>query len=641
MEDHPSHNRMLLKSAAERLPTPDGVALAIMEIWENDHTSLQELSRLVQTDPALSGRVLKLANSAATGLRPTASIPTAIARVGMQTVGQLAVAFSLIGKESSNQCPAFDREAYWGRCLLMAVLSRGLGRASRAAAPDDLFACGLLTRIGILGLASVYPEAYSDVLERDPDDLVGLERQTFGTDHNELSEVMMLDLLVPRALAEPARFHEVPDESGYEPDSPQQDIVMLLNLAYRLSEAAVSEAGVLRRHAAPIEMFRRRMDLPEGRIEAVFRAALGQWREWSQLLRLANDKVRQYEARSADLDGDADTETETEAAAAAPRLSGAIVADAGITQTLSATLTALDIRHQVCARRAEAVHLAMTHRANTVFITEEETDLIDMVRSTAVGDAIHCFVVLAADQPDPEAEAHAYAAGADDVIPAGLPADLLRPRLAPALRRLERHMRWQEDRYELQRIAKELSLSHREHEVLALTDPLTHLPNRRAGLIELEKTWQGSIRSESPCAVLVLDIDHFKSINDTEGHAVGDQVLREMAGVLREQVRGEETIARMGGEEFMLVTADITLREAVVAGERLRRQIEMTGLATEHGVRSVTVSIGIAVREAKMYQSENLVAAADRALYAAKDAGRNRIAVASDGKLKVSEKAAG
>src|SRR6056297_1367189 len=92
--------RMLLDSASEQLPTPDGVALAIMEAWENERTTVQDLARLVQADPALSGRVLKLANSAAAGARrAVASVPDAIVRVGMQTVGQLAVAFSLIGKE--------------------------------------------------------------------------------------------------------------------------------------------------------------------------------------------------------------------------------------------------------------------------------------------------------------------------------------------------------------------------------------------------------------------------------------------------------------------------------------------------------------------------------------------------------------
>lgn len=272
--------------------------MAIMEIWEDDQTSINELARLVQTDPALSGRVLKLANSAAKSLRPTTSIPTAIARVGMQTVCRLAIAFSLIDKENGDNCPALNHQQYWARCLLMAVLSGALGRLTRAAAPDDLFACGLMTRIGVLGLASVYPEAYSEVLLSHTDDLLELEKQTFGVDHNELSEVMMLDFLVPQALAEAARYHETPNESGYEPDSHQQDIVALLHLADRLSEAAIRDTTTLRENASHIEAFRHRMALSEGQVETVFNDALAQWREWSELLKLADDKLREQELRN-------------------------------------------------------------------------------------------------------------------------------------------------------------------------------------------------------------------------------------------------------------------------------------------------------------------------------------------------------
>ena len=138
--------QMLLESSAELLPTPNGVALAIMEAWENENTTLQQIAKLVQMDPSLSGRILKLANSAITGRRPVASVPEAIVRVGMQTVGQLAVAFSLIGNETPTHCAEFNHQKYWTRCLLMAVLSRGLAKATQVAPPDDIFACGLLAR---------------------------------------------------------------------------------------------------------------------------------------------------------------------------------------------------------------------------------------------------------------------------------------------------------------------------------------------------------------------------------------------------------------------------------------------------------------------------------------------------------------
>lgn len=636
-QEHPGQRnlpgaRMLLESAAERLPTPDGVALAIMEAWEDERTTVQQLARLVQTDPALSGRVLKLANSAASGRRPVASVPEAIVRVGMQTVGQLAVAFSLIGKQSVTDCPAFDHQQYWARCLLMAVLSRGLADATRLAPPEDLFACGLLCRIGVLGLVSVYPEAYSEILSAHPTDLAASEKETFGVDHNELSEAMMLDFFVPRALAEPACHHEAPEHTGFDRDSRPQKIAILLHLAYRLSEAAIREDGKIAEDAAVIDSICARLALPEGRMQTIFDDALAEWREWSELLQLPADKAPAFK----DLDFERDDELITESVLSAPSiaaLAAAIVTGPALSGQLAAALGELGISAEHCDKPSAAMHLAMDRRANVFFVSHEHRQFIQMLRSAKAGDASHVLYVLA--QADPDLEAEAYAAGADDVITADITAARLNARLRPALRLLKRHERWRSDRKELRRIAKELALSHRQQQVLALTDQLTELPNRRAAMDALDRAWCRSSRTQSPCSLLIMDIDHFKTINDRYGHAVGDQVLRAMAGVLKDAIRRDETIARIGGEEFMLISTTVALRDAVVAGERLRRQVESAKIDAAGETVRMTVSVGIAAREAQMVHAEDLMLAADNALYAAKTAGRNRIALFSDGKTRL------
>ena len=635
-DQKPSGAQMLLESAAERLPTPDGVALAIMEAWENERTTAQDLARLVQTDPALSGRVLKLANSAAVGRRAVVSVPECIVRIGMHTVGQLAVAFSLIGKESENDCPAFDRQQYWARCLLMAVLSRGLGEATRLAPPEDLFACGLLARIGVLGLASVYPEAYSEILSANSDKLTTLEKESFGTDHNELSEAMMLDFFVPRALSEPARHHEAPDESGFDRDSRPQKLACLLHLAYRLCEAAIRDEGKISEETAVINAICGRLGLPEGRVDNVFNESLAEWREWAELLRLPADNARQYEELDFRDPNPSDEESAENPAVRGTNnsaVAAAVVADANITARLSAALSELNIRVETCEKASEAVHLAVDHQVNVFFVTADHTRLIDMIGSAEAGDASYVFVVLEAE--DPEREAQAYAEGAEDVIVADISPARLGPRLQPAMRRLKRHERWRSDRKELRRIAKELALAHRQQQVLSLTDQLTELPNRRAGMEALDQAWSSSVRAQAPCALLVLDIDYFKTINDRFGHAVGDQVLRAIASVLKNAVRREETIARIGGEEFLLISPNLSLREAVVAAERLRRQLETAKIDAAGVTVCVTASVGIALREAQMHQAQELMIAADKALYAAKNAGRNRIAVMESGNIRL------
>ena len=628
--------QLLLESAAERLPTPDGVALALMEAWEDERTTVQQIARLVQTDPALSGRVLKLANSAAAGRRSLASVPDAIVRVGMQTVGQLAVAFSLIGKESSDRCPGFDHQQYWARCLLMAVLSRGLGESTRLAPPDDLFACGLLARIGILGLVSVYPEAYSSILSGDPGDLDAREKEVFGVDHNELSEAMMLDFFVPRALAEPARFHEAPNESGFARDSRPQKLAVLLHLAYRLSDVAIQNDGRIMEEPAVIDAICGRLGLAEGQISRVFDQAIDQWGEWAELLQLPADKARSFE----DLDFSGTEEEGSRGNAEAARhdidtraLAAVVLADVPDQAGLMTSLAQLGIKAEVCSKPSDAMHRVMDYRANLFFVSAEHVQLIEMLRTAQAGDTSHVFVVLA--RADVEQEAQGFAVGADDVIVSNISAEQLAPRLQPALRLLKRHERWRSDRKELRRIAKELALSHRQQQVLALTDQLTELPNRRAAMEAMEQAWSSSLRADTPCALLILDIDHFKSINDRFGHAVGDQVLHSVAAVLKDAVRRDETIARIGGEEFLLISPHLPIRESLVAGERLRRQLERAEIDAGGEIVRMTASIGVAVREESMQRAQELLIAADKALYAAKTSGRNRIAAMIGGDVRM------
>lgn len=169
---------------------------------------------------------------------------------------------------------------------------------------------------------------------------------------------------------------------------------------------------------------------------------------------------------------------------------------------------------------------------------------------------------------------------------------------------------------------------------MSLTDELTDLPNRRAAMIALEQAWSRSIRTGVPVGVVSVDVDHFKSINDRFGHAVGDQVLRQVAGVLREGARQEETVARIGGEEFLLISPSASLRELVIPAERLRRQLAATRLEANGDSISLTVSLGVAEREASMANADELLNAADKALYAAKSSGRNKLCLYQAGKLR-------
>ncbi len=149
-------------------------------------------------------------------------------------------------------------------------------------------------------------------------------------------------------------------------------------------------------------------------------------------------------------------------------------------------------------------------------------------------------------------------------------------------------------------------------------DPLTGLFNRRAVDQALDLAWQRFGRSGQPLAVMVVDIDHFKRINDTKGHAAGDAVLVGLAGLLQRQLRAVDTVGRIGGEEFLLVLPGTTETQAVTLAERLRTQVLDSTLGT-------TISIGVAEARTDDVDIGRVVERADAALYRAKASGRNRV----------------
>lgn len=155
-------------------------------------------------------------------------------------------------------------------------------------------------------------------------------------------------------------------------------------------------------------------------------------------------------------------------------------------------------------------------------------------------------------------------------------------------------------------------------ENLAAHDPLTGLANRRK-----MDHFISSIQGDK-AALLMIDIDHFKHINDQYGHAVGDEILTDLAEILTSNTRATDMVARIGGEEFVVVLPGLSCPQAYQAGEALRRSVQMTGFKCQAGKLPVTVSIGAAIRRINEPDRE-WIRRADQALYKAKNTGRNCI----------------
>jgi two-component system cell cycle response regulator len=166
---------------------------------------------------------------------------------------------------------------------------------------------------------------------------------------------------------------------------------------------------------------------------------------------------------------------------------------------------------------------------------------------------------------------------------------------------------------------------------MAITDQLTGLYNRRYMSSHLDTLIESAKKSERPIALLIMDIDHFKSVNDTYGHDVGDEVLREFANRIAANIRGIDMACRYGGEEFVVVMPDTDMQLALSVAERLRGSVETTmfPISCPPQQRAVTVSIGMAGSEGSQDTAQALLHRADQALYRAKREGRNRVVAAA------------
>jgi two-component system, cell cycle response regulator len=228
--------------------------------------------------------------------------------------------------------------------------------------------------------------------------------------------------------------------------------------------------------------------------------------------------------------------------------------------------------------------------------------------------AARCYthILILTSNTDKENLVEGLASGADDYLTKPFDRQELLARLGVARRTIDLH--------------SEIEEKNRELEELARTDHLTQLPNRRAVEDYAERHLQGAIRHKFPFWVVLVDVDCFKSVNDTHGHVIGDAVLARIAALLRKSTRAADICGRMGGDEFILVVSYADEEDILDTVERLRTSVAIETFEGGAGPVHVTASFGIAgYQGAGSPEFKELVDRADRALYAAKQAGRNQL----------------
>lgn len=633
-----------LKASGD-LPSPKGVALAIIRLTQRADVSMVELSRIIKTDPAFVGRLIKATNTGNhAGRRPVASVQDALTVLGLPAVRTLAMGFSLLSAYRNGACRNFDYESFWSGSLVAALAMQALARQTRCAQPEEAFCLGLLARIGELALATLHPDEYSQVLgqvavERGQS-LATLEQSAFAMDHNELTAAMLTDWGLPKVFSDVSYHCEDRDESAFPEGSRPWLLVQALAISHHVATICLA-ADHMRSTLMPrLFLLGSRLETDSETLSAICDQVTQSWREWGLLLDLSTREVPPFDdlarAPSAPqvLPG---PEVEATLYAEIPpnRLRVLVVDDdASMRAVLRAML--LHAGHEVflATNGREALEVALESQPH-MMITDwlmPEMDgiaLIRALRQTRVGRAM--YVLLVTSMGDDDRLVEAFENGVDDFMSKPLNQRVLTARLRAGQRVIRLQQEVERDREEMRRFAAELAVTNRRLHDVALTDSLTGFANRRYAMDRMSEEWSTAKRHERPLSCMVIDIDEFKQVNDAYGHDVGDLVLRQVSATIKEALRGQDVVARIGGDEFLVICPDTTLTQAIACAERVRQAAEVVTIRTGMLQLRVSASLGVAEVTSDMNGSDALVKTADQSLYLAKQRGRNRVAAVQAG----------
>lgn len=635
--DAVENSTLMRLKVADRLPTPKGVALEVINLTQREDVSNHEIARMVSADPALSARVLKAANVLLSNpSRPIATVSDAVTVLGARALRQLVLGIALIVDYRNGPCKQFDYQNFWAHSLLTGIAAKHLVARARLGVPEEIFVLGLLGSIGRLALATAFPDEYGKLMARAGemplDELHRQEQDQLGCDEAELSSAILADMSFPKVFQTLAHDYLLPENSSLVEGSREWRLMHLLHVASQLADACLSGPDARGRLVAKLRLSAARVAVEGDQLVEIGDACIQDWLDWLELLGMKMVHIPPFGEMLSQQDVPdvaVDVPQWIDVGRDHYKMRVLVVEDdRAMLVLLEAMLKAAG--HEVLTARngAEALQAVEAERPQLV-ITGWNLPVMDGVtlcrklRESPERRDVYVFILTGKETADSLVEA--FEAGADDYLVKPVSQRVFFARLRAAQRVVQLQEELAYDREQLLRFSRDLAASNERLQRLALTDALTELPNRRSAVERLEQEWALAQRGERMLSCMMVDIDHFKAINDKLGHQAGDEVLKSVAQALRHSARTQDLVCRYGGEEFVVICPDTDLKAAAQCAERLRQKVS----ELDHQGRgfALTISVGVAERRPDMGSVDALLARADACLYAAKEAGRNRVVV--------------
>jgi two-component system cell cycle response regulator len=603
---------------SNRLPSPSGTALEIMKLLQRDDAEINDVSKLVKLDPALTGRILQFANSASIGAnRSISNINDAIMMMGMTAVKNFALSLSLVGNDNYSRCPNFDYPAYWSKSLAAAVVITSLSGRERVISSEEAFTLGLLMDIGRLALATAWSESYGECIAKAKGvELLKLEQERFAINHNTLTVMLLADWGFSDLFLEGIKlsFETVNDNL-----SKANRLAKQLIFAQQVANYCVADEAYREVLMPDLIVEAAHHSFDESELAIFLEDDLKQWQEWGKMINVKTD-IRQ---------------SAPELGVGKNLLSGLNILvvddDLMMLARLSKQLTSAGHKVAACKDGDSALKYALENKPDLIITNwhmkpMNGIELSKTLHSSTWGSSI--YIIMLTSTEEESALIEAFNAGIDDYVTSPISLKVLLARIRAGQRIITLQQEVERERKDLQRYIAELAVANRRLELMANTDVLTGLSNRRYSLNRLEQEWASAQRNKRPISVLMLDLDHFKSVNDTLGHDAGDLVLIHAAKMMKTCARTADIPCRLGGEEFLVILPNTEGKEALLLAERLRKTIETNQAENVPLLKPMTVSIGVACSQNGNPTWKELITLADEALYAVKRDQRNAVKLA-------------